>query len=227
MKIIYDLGCNKGQNLAYYLSKADKVIAVDANPELINNIKDQFQSDIESGKLVVEHCALTICNKSEVNFYICEDAVLSRMSKPEKDEGRYHQVTVPAKNIIQLINEHGKPHYIKIDIEFYDHILLKYLFENGIRPPYISCESHTIEVFCLMVVLGQYNKFKIVEGCDVNTQYNFENHSAGPFGEDIHGEWMDKDQFFEVLGAHKLGWKDIHATSHILRKDSQELSQDC
>lgn len=222
MKIIYDLGCNKGQNLAYYLSKADKVVAVEANPALIEQIKNQFQSDIESGKLVLEHCVLTVCNKSEVNFYICDDPVRSRMGKPSEDDGRYHETTVPAKNIIQLINEHGKPYYIKIDIEFYDHILLKHLFENGIRPPYISSESHTIEVFCLMVVLGQYNKFKLVEGCDVHAQYAFENHSAGPFGEDIHGEWMDKDQFFNLLAEHKLGWKDIHATSHTPHKDSPE-----
>ena len=31
-EIIYDFGSNNGCNLAYYLKKADKVVAVEANP---------------------------------------------------------------------------------------------------------------------------------------------------------------------------------------------------
>jgi len=211
MKVIYDLGANNGDDIPYYLTKSDKVVAVEANPQLANKIKDRFLQEIESGKLVVEACAVTINNASEVNFYLCDDPVLSTLKTT--DNSRFQKTTLPAKNVVHLINEHGLPHYIKIDVEFYDHIILKYLFENGIRPPYISAESHTIEVFALMIALGNYNKFKIVDGATVHNTYpTFPPHAAGPFGEDVQGEWFDKDQFFNVLAEAKLGWKDIHAT---------------
>ena len=211
MKVIYDLGANNGDDIPYYLTKADKVVAVEPNISLVHSINQRFVDEIQSGKLIIEGCAVTTTQESEVDFYLCDDPVLSTLKPTENS--RYQKTTLPAKNIVQLINEHGLPHYIKIDIEFYDHIILRYLLENGIRPPYISAESHTIEVFALMIVLGDYNKFKLVDGDTVQNVYpSFPRHAAGPFGEDINGDWYDKDQFFNVLAEAKLGWKDIHAT---------------
>jgi len=213
MKIIYDLGANNGDDIPYYLTKADKVVAVEANKDLVAKIQQRFFEEIKLGKLIVEHCAVTITQQEEVTFYVCDDHVLSRLKKPETDESRYHAEKVPAKNVVQLINEHGTPFYIKIDIEFYDQVILRYLLDNGIRPPYISAEAHTIEVFALMIVLGHYNKFKLVDGQTVQNVYpSFPPHAAGPFGDDIQGEWMDKDRFFNQLADVRLGWKDIHAT---------------
>ena len=208
MKIIYDLGANNGDDIPYYLTKADKVVAVEANPELANHIKKRFKNE---PKVVVEHCAAVISYEKTIDFHICSDHVRSRISEP--DEEGYSLVQVPARNVLELIKKHGKPHYIKIDIEFYDHIILEYLLKNGIKPPYISVEAHTIEVFCHLVTLGKYNKFKLIEGCMVSSEYPaFPHHAAGPFGEDIRGEWLDKEDFFKLLGIYGLGWKDIHAT---------------
>ena len=39
MKIIFDIGCNEGQNLKYFLKKADVVVGIEANPYLIDQIK--------------------------------------------------------------------------------------------------------------------------------------------------------------------------------------------
>ena len=32
MKVIFDIGANEGQNIDYFLDKADIVIAIEANP---------------------------------------------------------------------------------------------------------------------------------------------------------------------------------------------------
>lgn len=134
---------------------------------------------------------------------------------------------MPSKSVVDLVYQYGNPYYIKLDIENYDHVILKALFENNIKPPYISAESHNIEVFLLLVGLGNYNAFKLVRGSSVsriykchkivtssgNENYSFPHHSAGPFGEDINGHWMSKDVFFRVLGLIGMGWKDIHATN--------------
>jgi FkbM family methyltransferase len=208
MKIIYDFGANNGDDIPYYLTKADKVVAIEANPQLADLIKDRFK---DNSRVIVENCAAVTNYERTIDFYICSDHVRSRITEP--DEEGYSLVKVPARNAVEIIKKHGKPYYIKIDIEFHDHIILEYLLKNDIKPPYISVEAHTIEVFCHLVTLGKYNKFKLIEGCMVSSEYpSFPHHAAGPFGEDIRGEWIDKEAFFKKLGEHNLGWKDIHAT---------------
>jgi hypothetical protein len=71
----------------------------------------------------------------------------------------------------------------------------------------------------------KYNFFKLSKGKDVHLEkyqiknvsgleinYEFPVHSAGPFGEDIKGNWLSKDifklQFFLNGGP---SWVDIHA----------------
>lgn len=129
--------------------------------------------------------------------------------------------------VVDLVSQYGDPYYVKIDIEHYDHGILRALFENDIKPPYISAESHNIEVFLLLISMGRYNSFKLVEGSSVSRHYkrhrivtlsgteiySFPHHSAGPFGEDVNGHWMSKDVFFRVLGLSGMGWRDIHATN--------------
>ena len=42
--------------------------------------------------------------------------------------------------------------------------------------------------------------------------YSFPDHSSGPFGDDLAGEWMSADEVFHYLSEYGLGWKDIHAS---------------
>lgn len=213
MRIIYDFGAHNGNDIPYYLSKADKVVAVDANEELVLGMRNRFADQISQGKLVVEHCALVTTDEKTVDFYIHSNDVLSSL-KSIDDGCVLHRV--PARNVVDLVAEHGNPYYIKIDIEFFDHIILECLLKNNIKPQYISAEAHNIDVFCLLVAIGGYDKFKLVDGRTVNEVYpEFEFHAAGPFGEDIHGEWMDKNTFFDHLAKNQLGWKDIHATFNL------------
>ena len=55
MKVIFDFGANNGQNLNYFLEKADIVIAVEANTNLVKEIKSNFKQFIDSKKLIVEN----------------------------------------------------------------------------------------------------------------------------------------------------------------------------
>lgn len=232
IKIIYDFGANKGDNIPYYLKKADEVVAVEANPVLANQIRARFPESINDGRLIVHNCVVT-CDKDspEVSFYIHKTLdVRSQFPRPEPD--RMHQFTevqLPSMGVLDLIARHGNPFYVKIDIENYDQIILRELFLNGIKPEYISAEAHSIEVFSLLLSLGDYGSFNIVDGttvamkyrnCPIKTaagaeRYSFPEHSAGPFGEDISGKWMTPDNFFRLLAFEQLGWKDVHATNAI------------
>jgi FkbM family methyltransferase len=228
-KIIYDLGANNGDDVPYYLLKANKVIAVEANPCLADLMQNRFAGPIAAGRLFIENCVLTVDHADEaVAFYIHKhNHVLSQFPRPHETQlAQFEQVYLPSRNIVEIIRQHGEPYYVKVDVEHYDQFVLRSLFVNKIVPPYLSAEAHSIDVFSLMVALGGYEAFKLVDGSSISTRYkdawiqtafgeqiySFPEHSAGPFGEDIAGTWMTKDNFFRLLGFAGLGWKDVHAS---------------
>ena len=237
-KIIYDFGSNNGDDIPYYLKKSDLVVAVEANPSLCEMIQARFSNEIKQGRVAVENFVLTDGKESGgVLFYQHKtDHVLSQFPRPA-DIKNFDKVLLPSKSVLQVISEYGDPHYIKIDIEHYDETILRVLFENNISPPFISAESHSIEVFALLVATGRYDAFKLVEGGLVSRSYrnhkiktakegetySFPHHSAGPFGEDVLGEWMTANNFHRLLGLSGLGWKDIHATNIVEANDNSSI----
>ncbi|MDO9440575.1 MAG: FkbM family methyltransferase [Beijerinckiaceae bacterium] len=229
-KLIYDFGANNGDDLPYYLMKADKVVAVEANPELAAMINARFADEIGCGRLFVENCVLTVGPQGgTVPFYIHRDNhVLSQMPRPSDPEN-FDKVDLPARNVVDLIARHGAPHYIKIDIEHYDSEILTALFKADIRPPFISAEAHSRDVMELLIREGGYPAFNVVDGSTVARRYrrhpievgggpvdySFPHHSAGPFGADVAGPWMTPQHLRQFMTMMGFGWKDIHATTQI------------
>lgn len=228
-KIIYDIGSNNGDDIPYYLKKADLVVAIEANPDLCEIMKSRYADDISMGRLIVESCVITDGSVSgDVLFYRHKTKhVLSQFPQPVKTN-KFDAIKLTSKSIVEIITNYGPPFFVKIDVEHYDQQILRALFNNGIRPPFISAESHSIVVFALLVAAGNYNSFKLVDGPSVSEIYRnakissndgsiqshtFPHHSAGPFGDDISGNWLSADQMFQELRKSGLGWKDLHATN--------------
>ena len=224
-KIIYDLGSNNGDNIPYYLLKSDLVVAVEANPKLCEIIKKNFKKDIDNGKLVVENCIVTVLlDNEDRNFYLHRHHhVLSQFLAPNKSIlDQYLQVKLRSRNIISIIKDYGEPYYIKIDLEHYDSYILKELFFRNIYPKYLSIEAHSREIMDIIIQNGKYKSFKLVDGSQVskryknqiinNINYSFPAHSAGPFGNDIDGHWMEEKIFLFLLSVVGFGWKDIHCS---------------
>jgi FkbM family methyltransferase len=228
-QIIYDFGANNGDDVAYYLLKADLVVAVEANPALANQIRARFADEVANGRLFIENCVLTVDPGSDrVPFYVHKsNHVLSQFPPPEQARAHeFEEIELPSENVVSLIEKYGEPFYIKIDVEHYDQVILEHLFANGVMPPYISAESHSADVLAMLIALGKYEAFKLVDGRSVPVKYknaqiktrdgvhthSFPEHSAGPFGEDIAGPWMTRNNFFRLLSFAGLGWKDIHAS---------------
>jgi hypothetical protein len=51
--LVYDVGMNNGDDTAYYLSLGFRVVAIDANPELVEQAKSRFANEIASQRLII------------------------------------------------------------------------------------------------------------------------------------------------------------------------------
>lgn len=227
--VIYDFGANTGGNVRYYLEKADLVVAVEANPVLCRTMEERFAAEIAAGRLIIENVVVVAERGStETPFFVHRTKhVLSQLPRPSAGlAANFTEVVLPARHVVDIVAQYGSPHYIKIDIEHSDAAILRAILAHDVRPPYISAEAHDADIFCLLVALGGYAAFKLVDGATVKDAFAaleidtrsgpktvaFPWHSAGPFGNDIPGPWLDKKTFFQYLGQAGLGWKDIHAS---------------
>lgn len=239
MKVIYDFGANNGDDIPYYLKKADLVVAVEGNPSLAELIKQRFAAEIAEKKLVVINCVLTDTDSSlPVAFYVNKsNHLLSQFPRPNPDKiDQFEEIFVQPQKASEIIQKYGEPFYIKIDIESYDQIILADIFTANIMPEFISAESHNIDIFAVLLVMGGYKAFKLVDGASVSEKYHshpiqtlqgqenysFPHHSAGPFGNDVSGPWLTANNLFYLLASENLGWKDIHATNTVIADPNEK-----
>ena len=224
---IYDFGANNGDDVDYYLRKAERVVAIEANPILASEIEARFADEIAEKRLFVEACVVTAGPQaSAVPFYVHRTHhPMSQFPRPI-NIGDYEEITLPSRPVGDILAQHGEPHYIKIDIEHYDEAILRAVFDAGAFPPFISAEAHSVDIFAVLLAIGGYQAFKLVDGFSVGDVYrsheiagrdgpeqrSFPKHSAGPFGDDIAGPWRSADHISRILTAEEFGWKDIHAS---------------
>lgn len=235
-KVIYDFGMNNGDDLPYYLKKAEKVVGVEANPTLCSLVEKRFADYINNGNLIIVNCILSEKDSNlEADFYIHKTKhALSRFSRPDdKFIENFEIVKLPQRKASSIILEHGEPLYIKIDLECYDKYILQDLCQNSIKSTYISVEAHDFIVYEILKNMG-YKVFNMVEGRSVSklyqdlpiidylgnsVNYSFPYDSSGPYGSDVvKSPWMKTWQMNIFLKETKPGWKDIHASSEDISK---------
>jgi len=161
--LIYDVGASNGDDSAYYLHKGYRVVAVEANPLSLSQLKQRFNSEIRQGRLTLVPLAIAE-NEGERVYWVCdEDPGRSSFNRSlARGNGvRHHSIIVETCRFASLINRFGRPWYCKIDIEGCDNLCLRDLTPET-RPPLISAEllrgDRHIEV---LRHLG-YTRFKII-----------------------------------------------------------------
>jgi FkbM family methyltransferase len=231
--LIYDIGMNNGDDCAYYLKKGFRVLAIEANPALCAAAAARFAGEIAAGRLTVLNLGISDAPKAATFYVHTTNNVLSTFLPLAERTGytgtlpaeEFTPVTVKTRRLSDIIRSYGPAHYIKIDIEGLDDRCLADLNRAGLIPPYISAEAHNVDSYCHLVAMG-YRRFKIVAGETVAEDYPalmiertdgtlvehaFPAHSAGPFGEDIPGPWLDKDAVLSDWLQRGKGWFDLHA----------------
>jgi FkbM family methyltransferase len=236
--LIFDFGMHDGSDTAYYLRKGFRVVAVEANPELVTAGESRFRAEIAEGRLTIVNKAIAE-QPGTVTLYLSDNTLWSSLDSERteqfKQRMKVNAVAVEVEAITSdvVLAAHGVPYYLKIDIEGMDMTALRGLRTSGERPPFISMESARRDLqgvrdeIALLQELG-YDRFKVVPQHHV--QYQKEPsppregkpagtplaESSGLFARDLPGPWLSAaeavDAYRRPLLNHYLTGSD-----HLIR----------
>jgi FkbM family methyltransferase len=220
--LIFDVGLHLGEDTAYYLKKGYRVVAFEANPDLVDTVSKRFAQEIEENRLRVVWGAVTSNPRSEVTFFRHPSkSVWGTVDEEwvERNAGRGESAAteVPGVDFAQALSTYGVPWYMKIDIEGADRHCLETLLSFEERPAFVSIESEKrewsklVEEIDLLTQLG-YDRFAVRQQEGLHRarrphqsidlrggwiEHRFEEHSSGAFGEDVKG-WMTREKALET-----------------------------
>lgn len=248
-ELIFDLGANHGEDTAFYLAKGFRVVAVEANPLLAEELRSRFRVEIRSGRCVIEEAA--VADKAgELTFWInldCDHWSSIHENYGTRDGTSHRQVVVPAIDLRTLIERYGCPYYLKVDIEGADVAVLRALAGMPCRPCFVSVEEFGRETLQLLSKLG-YDRFSIrpqedKSWCVQNgaegpiLDWSFSHRDSGLFGREVR-QWEPYPLARLRYGYGVRGplgdWRargaeffDVHATraTHLQAAQSYEIEK--
>jgi FkbM family methyltransferase len=208
--LIYDVGMNKAEDTQYYLAKGFRVVAIEANPAMVEDAQKRFASQIADGQLTIVPQAVAE-RRGSIRFFVCK--TMSAWSTTDQflvEQQRragadFEEITVGAVPFAGILREYKVPHYLKIDIEGSDLLCLHALDGFSERPRSISVEvsfyNHT-QLIAIAKKLG-YTGFQVISQESVKLQrqpvpakegktiaYQFQRGCSGLFGLDLPDEWI-------------------------------------
>jgi len=167
-QLIIDVGMHNGDDTHYYLHRGFNVLAIEADPTLVEQAKDRFREYIKDDRLQILNIGIADI-EGEKDFYICDsNTVWNTFNKEElvSRKVEFKAVKVPCKKFDWVLKRYGIPFYLKIDIEGNDHLCIDAL-KVGNLPKYISTEAwgnNTLERLDVLDKLHKlgYTKFKCI-----------------------------------------------------------------
>jgi FkbM family methyltransferase len=215
-KLIFDVGMHRGEDTEFYLQRGFTVLGVEANPFLVTALKEKFRSYIESGQLTIVDKAIN-SKPGKARFSInTRNSVWGTLSESFAARNSLQgfaseDIEVDCVTFDELLQQHGVPYYLKIDIEGCDILCVQALRGFSARPQLISIESNAtspgcgfrdvLEELALLHKLG-YSHFKYVNQAEIPgsqrrlalegpaATYRFPPDSSGPFGDEAPGKWL-------------------------------------
>jgi len=224
---------NNGDDSAYYLSQGFRVVAIEANPILVEKAQVRFEREIASEQLSIE-CIGIADESRKIPFWINEERTefSSVIEERARRNGmRCRRVEIEGFTFDTLLRRYGVPYYLKLDIEGAERFCLESLRSFPL-PSFISVEAESLEYLQLLWQLG-YREFAIVDQMRHNSnfpdfgnetvyaraakracwyadrfknrfgQVTFPRGSSGPCGADTRANW----QAFEDVAYN---WLHLH-----------------
>jgi FkbM family methyltransferase len=227
--LIYDVGMFDGSDTAFYLSKGFRVVAVEANPAFCDRARERFRQDVAQKRLTIVDKAIAPA-PGKIEFGI--HRVNKEWSSCEPGRIGYQRaemdmIEVECVRLDNLVRDHGMPYYIKIDIEQGELGAVESLRTLSEFPQYVSAEASSVEIVDRLFDFG-YRRFMLVgqgsptirrryitRGEGKAVKPNFGSTHSGPFGRDLPGKWVSRDevrsQYRSLVETGKLTWHDFHA----------------
>ena len=232
-RTIFDLGMNNGDDTAHYLAQGFDVVALDANPSLCAKATSRFQAAIAAGRLTILNAAIAD-REGEATFHINLDN--DHWSSLDigwagRDASRCREIKVRCVTLAGLFAEFGVPHYLKVDVEGADLAVLEQLRGHNLLPRYTSVEDCRFGPrFIEILASCGYDGFKLFDQSTVSrivdraTGLAFPAGSSGPFGDDVPGDWLSREDMVALYSstvrdcdgnrlAPRTHWWDIHCTN--------------
>jgi len=234
--LIYDVGLHKGEDAEFYLRKGFRVVAFEADPDLIASCKGRLKEFIDNGQLTIIEGAIVgldviTSGLKKVRFYKnCENSVWGTVYSDWAERNARLAtsssiIEVDAINFADAIREHGVPYFMKIAIEGCDTVCISALSGFKERPTYISIESDKTSFgniereIDLFTKLG-YTSFKAVEQSNLHlfqsppyppregkyVAQRFEAGSSGLFGSELEGKWKPRHEILRQYRFIRLGY---------------------
>ena len=237
-ELIFDLGLHDGSDTRFYLGKGFRVVALEANPKLVEKAEHTFAREISEGQLILVNRALTKGpDSTTVSFYINtekDDWSSTSASWAGKEGHDVQEISVKSITVDGMISRFGHPYYIKCDVEGEDRSFIEQISRSKKKPKYLSVEGGGPYYINILETAG-YSDFQIVnqllhfktsspnpprEGTLCNTR--FTNVMSGLFGRELpEDRWWSGDKTIDVLEKFKElraidrdiapGWVDLHA----------------
>ena len=230
--LIFDIGMHNGLDTEWYLAKGFRVVAVEANPTLAKQGAEKFAAELATGRLIIDNVGLAGTD-GELPFYVnLDNDEWSSFNRAlgTRQGTRYEVVTVPTITPARLFEKFGLPYFVKIDIEGFDHLVVRALGHLAKKPRLVSVEDNgfvsLVELFnagCRgFKFMDQVEKWKIklpnppLEGRYVKGRFGA--CTSGPFGEEVPGPWMTLEEAARFYFQHirppgkglQKNWWDIH-----------------
>jgi FkbM family methyltransferase len=248
--LIYDVGAHKGEDTEFYLKKGFSVVAIEANPVLYLALAKKFEEFVKGGRLVLLNVAISD-HPGEVALFVSDKSDWG--TTDQEWANRNERLGFPSQPVIvksdrleTILQRHGIPYFLKIDIEGADLLCLHALKGFDVRPKFLSIESNKVSwkklkaELSLLESLG-YTRFKAINQGRVPHQQQpnppkegvfvshcFENGSSGLFGEESPGLWMYRaivtTKYYLIFVRYKL-FGDNTFGSRILLKLSKRFPQ--
>lgn len=235
---MYDVGLYTGEDTAYYLHRGFHVVAIDANPVMIQRAQRRFEAEIAAKRLILLNVGI-FTTSGQFDFWISshEDWSSFEKANASKLQARAHAISIPCVRFSNILKQYGVPFYLKIDIERLDGVCLEALTPDT-RPQYVSWEGSSDSLAQLeqMRNLG-YNAFKCIDqmtfkratlaqlsgnrrlhslrrslerfGRREQGDWKFtKGLSSGPFGEETDGSWLSFDEMAAEVSVFCLRHPD-------------------
>lgn len=118
MQTIFDIGMFDGSDTEYYLESRYRVVAVEANPDLVQSANQKFRVQISSGQLIL--CNAAISPNGEATELVLSGTDLgssSVFSELVAEKRPIGSIKIAGVTLPELFERYGVPYYLKIDIE--------------------------------------------------------------------------------------------------------------